>query len=442
MSNRDHTRFLRLASLLIALAGAAISTGSAQTQTNATATAAASTNAPASRFSLVEVQRTAFERNWDLLAAQSDVDLAAAQRIVAKEFPNPTLALSTQQISTDRSSATTLGNGLWERSYDSIAAINQLFEIGGKRSSRKESAAAGLKSAEARLLDARRILNQALAKSYIAVLLADADVQILRRSAESLRNEARIAETRFKAGDISQADRSQIEIAARRLELDADAAKAAAIASRIAVEQLMGSAKPEGKWEPVDNLESLAAGEIPQTGGLDVPRPDWQAAEAAVKKAEADYKLQRAMRVPDPTVFVQYEHQPEDKPNTVGVGVSFPLPLWNHNRGNIKAAEATRKAAEQQLQKTKAQIAADIVSARVAYESASARARQYQGEILPSSAEILKTVSFAYQKGGASLLDLLSAERNDNDVRLATAQAIADKASAAADLKAALNIGP
>jgi len=420
--------------LLIALNVAGVTA-----QTNSVTNAMVST--ASARYSLAEAQRIAFQRNWDLLAAQSDVDLAVAQKIVAKEFPNPTLALSTQKIDVDRSSATRLGNGFWERSYDSIFAVNQLFEVGGKRASRKQSAAAGLEGAGARLQDARRVLNQAVAKSYITVLLADLNVQILRRSADSLRNEARIAETRFKAGDISLADRSQIEIAARRLELDADAARASAVTARIGDERLLGSGKPEGTWEPVDGLDNLASADVPQIGGLDIPRPDWAAAEAARKKAEADLKLQRAMRVPDPTVFVQYEHEPADQPNTIGLGVSFPLPLWNHNRGNIMAAEAARKAAEQQVAKTRANIAAEIVSARVAYDSAEARLRQYQGEILQSSAEILKTVSFAYQKGGASLLDLLSAQRNDNEVRLATAQATADKANAAADLRAALNLG-
>jgi cobalt-zinc-cadmium efflux system outer membrane protein len=104
------------------------------------------------------------------------------------------------------------------------------------------------------------------------------------------------------------------------------------------------------------------------------------------------------------------------------------------------AAEAARKSAEAQVAKTRANIAAEIVSARVSYESAESRLRQYRGDILSSSSDILKTVSFAYQKGGASLLDLLSAQRNDNDVRLAAAQAAAEKANAAADLRAALNL--
>src|SRR5215831_13534110 len=43
---------------------------------------------PAS-LSLAEAKRLAFIRNWDLLAAKSDVDSATAQRLVAREFPNP-----------------------------------------------------------------------------------------------------------------------------------------------------------------------------------------------------------------------------------------------------------------------------------------------------------------------------------------------------------------
>jgi outer membrane protein TolC len=53
---------------------------------------------------------------------------------------------------------------------------------------------------------------------------------------------------------------------------------------------------------------------------------------------------------------------------------------------------------------------------------------------------VRQTISLAYEKGSASLLVLLSAQRNDNDVRLAVAQAAAETARALAELKAALNI--
>ena len=409
-------------------------------QADSSATAAL---APTRRvLTLAGAQRISFENNWDLLAARSDVDLATAQKILAREYPNPVLSLSSTKINVDNHSASTGGrNDLWSRNYDTVTAINQLFEIGGKRSSRKDSAADGFKAAEARLKDARRVLALGVTKAYIAALLAETNVHILRQSAESLRKEAQIAETRMKAGDISRADKSQIEIAADRLELEAQAAETAATTAKIGVEVLLGVGKPAGNWAPGDSLENLAL--PPFLASERTPsalRPDLLAAEAAWQKAEADLKLQKALRIPDPSFLVQYEHEPPDQPNSIGVGVSFPLPLWNRNRGGIQAATVNLTQAALQVEKIKALIAADIATAELAYTDASARWRHQRDLIQPKSAEIRQTIAFAYEKGGASLLDLLLAERNDNEVRLATMQAAADTANAAAALKAALNV--
>jgi cobalt-zinc-cadmium efflux system outer membrane protein len=143
------------------------------------------------------------------------------------------------------------------------------------------------------------------------------------------------------------------------------------------------------------------------------------------------------MRVPDPTVLAQYEHESPDTPNTVGLGVSFPVPLWNRNRGNILAAEAAREQARLAFEKAKAEAIADIAVSRLAYEDALKRWRSYRDSIRPKSEQIRQTMAYAYQKGGASLLDLLVVERNDNDIRLAAAQAASDAASAGAAFTAA-----
>ena len=400
-------------------------------------------NTTPATLSLADAKRIAFERNWDLLAAKANVDIAFAQKIVAREFPNPTASFSTQKVNTDNHpNSTTSGNGLWDRSYDTIVAVTQLFEIGGKRAARQASAAAGHESAEASFRDARRTLDLAVTKAFIAALLAEENVRVLKKSSESLRHEATIAETRLNAGDISSNDRNQIEIAAERLELDAQAAKSNAATARIAVEVLLGTRSPTGNWKPVNRLPDLASTARESRGGPEGIRPDLAAAQATLRKADADLKLQRAMRIPDPTVQLQYEHQPPDQPNSVGFGVSLPLPLWNFNRGNIRAAEATRDQAQAEASKIETQIASEIATAGIAYREAFARWRRYLDQIAPSSAAVVATVSFAYQKGGASLLDLLSAERNDNEIRVATAQAMADCATASATLATARNVSP
>ena len=394
---------------------------------------------PLQRLSLADAQRLAFEKNWDLLAAAAGVDAATAQKIVAHEFPNPALSLSSTKINVDNHpNSTPAGNSLWDRSYDTVFAINQLFEIGGKRRSRKLSAQAGFEGAKAQLFDARRTLDVAVAKGYVAAAQAEENVHVLLQSAGTLREEAKIAEVRLRAGEISSADKNQIEITAEQFELNAQSAKAAAAQARVALQVLLGAPHPNADCELSDRLETLCAATTPlNTNSVGTWRPDVVAVEAALRKAEADLRLQKANRIPDPTVLAQYEHEPPDAPDTVGFGVSFPVPIWNRNRGNILAAQAAHEQARLAFEKAKAEAVADIAVARLAYDDALKRWRSYRDSIRPKSEQICQTMAYAYQKGGASLLDLLVAERNDNDIRLAAAQAASDVASAGAAFKAA-----
>src|ERR1700733_446325 len=124
------------------------------------------------QLSLKDAQQFAFERNWDLLAAKSGVDAATAQLIVAREFPNPSLSWSTARIGS-HDSGTATGNDLWNRNYDTIAQVNQLIEIAGKRRDRRTAMLAGVAGAKARFFDARRTLDQGVSKAYLATLLAE-----------------------------------------------------------------------------------------------------------------------------------------------------------------------------------------------------------------------------------------------------------------------------
>jgi cobalt-zinc-cadmium efflux system outer membrane protein len=415
-------------------------------------------------LSLAQARRTAFAQNWDLLAAKSNIDLATAQRIIAKEFPNPEVSLDVSAINVDGRPNTyekqvaepteyTLPNGetvstpgysvrsnhLWDRTYDTVIAVSQLFEI-GKRKHRISSAQAGIEMAEAQFRDAKRILDTAVIKAYSEVLLAEANVRILNDSAESMREEARLAEVRNKAGDISSTELRQIEVEAEQLNIEAKAASAAASAARISLSTLIGSNSPDDAWTPSDSLDVLAATPAPATRAEVSERPDLIAAQASLKKAEAELRGQKALRIPDPTVSLSYEHEPPDGPNSMGFSISLPLPAWNRYKGEICAAQVAQNDALREIHKIKAQIVSDRNQAVAAYSTARQRWQDYRNSVQPKSTQNKENISFAYKKGGATLLDLLSAQRTDNEVRLGAAQASADTLSALADLAAAFNV--
>ena len=236
-------------------------------------------------LSLRTPRELAFQRNWDLLAARSGIDAATAQLIVAKEFPNPTFSWSTARIGS-HDSATPAGNSLYNRNYDTILQVNQLIEIGGKRRDRQSAARAGVSGAQARFLDAKRTLDQGVTKAYLAALLAQENARILNESSGYLQHEADIAAARFRAGDLSDSDKKQIEINAEQFALQAKAAEAAAVQARIAVEVLLGVNQPKGDWTASDTLEQLVgtipnANQTPASGSG--TRPDVLAAETDLR---------------------------------------------------------------------------------------------------------------------------------------------------------------
>ena len=392
---------------------------------------------PTGGVSLDEAIRAAVIHNWDLLAAKTNIDLNHAQELIAKEFPNPTFSLGTTKINVDgRSSKTGKDSGFWSRNYDTVAAVGQLIELGGKRTWRQLAAKQGLLSSEAAFQDAERQLKNGVIKAYAKVLQEDEVVAILKESEETLKHEAEITSRRLDAGDVSEADKQQIDIAAERFAADREVEESNATNARISLELLMGVAKPEGKIVLSHKLPELAQKLAQDKAGSKGERPDLVAAEALVKQMEANVGLQKAGRVPDITVQVQYEHEPPDQPNTAGIGFSIPLPLWNRNKGAIAAAEAQKANAQLGVEKIRSQVISDTNQAWATYHSANDKWQRYTQTISPKSRDSLAALTYAYRKGGIPLVALLTAQRNDNDIRTAAAQAALDTVSAAADVNA------
>jgi outer membrane protein, heavy metal efflux system len=397
---------------------------------------------PAAPLGLGEALRIARERNADLAAAREGVEAARAQQQIAAQMPNPVLTATTNKIPTDGASAATgLGNGFLDRAYDSTVGLAQLVEIGGKRRSRRASAGEGLAIAQAHLADTDRTLFASVVRNYVAAVVAGEAARIGRESAESFARSARLAADREAAGDISASERAQVEIAAGRFQADAASAQAAFRAALRSLDALL--AMPPGtNREASDGLDVLLRVIPPpdlaaDDRGVLAIRHDLIALEAAVRRAQAERDLARANRFPDPTVLAQYERQPPDQRNTVGIGVALAVPVVNRNAGPIAAADVALSGARRELESARLRVRSELASTRDALDAAAARAARYANELLPKAERVRSTVEYAYGQGGASLLELLEAERNANEIRLAAASAQGDVIATRADFAAA-----
>ncbi len=92
-------------------------------------------------------------------------------------------------------------------------------------------------------------------------------------------------------------------------------------------------------------------------------RPDLEVVRAGRDLAAANLKLQHQMAIPDVILNSGYDQQGGAFKNQVQFGIAVPLPLWNRNKGNIKAASYNELNAEILFQQKRTEIKAEVRNA-------------------------------------------------------------------------------
>ena len=152
------------------------------------------------------------------------------------------------------------------------------------------------------------------------------------------------------------------------------------------------------------------------------------AKQAEVAAAEA--RIAQASRTPDWTVEVAYQQRGPDFSNMVSVGVSVPLPWDRANRqdrevaSKLALAEQMRAQRDEMLRAHVSEVRAMIVE----WQNGRERLTRYERDLVPLARKRAQAALAGYQGGKTSIADLLSARRNESDVRMQAVQLEMDTA--------------
>ena len=327
--------------------------------------------------------------------------------------------------------------------------LNIPIELGGKRGKRVRAALADVSTAGFDYEDAVRQLRATAAGAFIASLSARS---ILQSSFKSLGEFDRIVEVnqqRVRVGDIGEIELMQSQVDRDQFKAGVISAQADVYSADLALAQQLGQAEKLSAQMPVPS------------GSLEVPvrtfDPDQLVSNALQKRSDvisrqraviaADLRIQLAQTnlVPDLGVSGSYSHtgtgtagfvQPAD--NTLGASLSINLPFsrWRH-QGEVETARASRTQAELQLRSAQIQVEAEVRDAYSRYQASVLRLKLYQGGVLKEAERVLQARLYAYQRGGASLLEVIDAQKTSASIYLAYSQALADHANALVTLEEA-----
>jgi len=365
-------------------------------------------------------------------AARTQVDLSRAQEITARLRPNPVLQWDAQFLPIFTPSAFSVENLDQTQQYD--LGIGYLFERGQKRQRRKQAAQDATEVTRAQVTDAERTLAFNVAQQFIAALLARSNLEFATENLASFRKTLEIAETRFKAGDISQGDFLKVRLQALQFETDLNAARIAGVQALANLRQLVGfEALPADfdvvgdlAYEPITTrLEDAQAEALRQ-------RPDLVAARLSVIAARSQIALAQANGKHDLNSTFSYSHT--SGVHSSSFSFNIPLPIFNRNQGEIARTRFAETQAGFIEKSTQDSVLRDV---QIAHEQAKTNeeiVRLYTSGYLDSAKQSRDISEFAYRQGAASLLDLLEAERSYRSSQLGYRQALANYMVAARQL--------
>ena len=368
---------------------------------------------PSIRLSLDEAISLFLQQNVDLLIAKYGIESRRGQQITARLFPNPYALLG---LETSPVQGRTLAN-----SGQIYPQIQQLFELAGKRGYRIESAAFGTQSAEAAFEDTVRQLSFAVKDAYYRIQLAQRRLALAEENRDRFSRILEVNTIRFKKGYIAEVDLIRIRLQFIEFQSQVIQTIQEAESARSDLRQLL-RISPLTQFELTTDLDYKRLD--PDIARLRAiaqdARPDVRAKRLTFSQQEANLKLARAYRIPDVTVGAGYAvqgSQGPDNSNQMAFSLGVPLPLFNRNQGGIMQAEAALQAAEADLGKTLNQVENQV---DVAYRSLIQSRRlveAFLSGVLDDARSTFTIVERAYERGGATLLDLLDAARTSRTIQ-------------------------
>ena len=379
----------------------------------------------------------AFSRHGDLAAARAAIEARAGSTRQAGEYPNPVFSFQTENWRF-------YGNPGFSasRNLDVFAWVGIPIETAGKRRRRVELAEVDERIAEHRRQLVAWRVRQGVKRAYWKVLAAASDVEMLARSRDTLQRLENYHEVQVRQGGMAEVNLIKVRVETGRAALALSGAEMEVSRSKIALLEAMGVPEVNTGFEvrqPEPRPVNLSRGSGQATRqtleAASVHRPEILIARAQVERARAELALRRSLARPDLRPFLGYKRT--NRFNTLMGGFSISLPVRDRNRGRIEEALAEVRRREAALRALEARIGAEVAAAVETVRRSREMLRSMETGMLDRARETSRIAQAAYQEGGVDLLEVLDAQRAQNEIGLFHSRSAFDYQLSRVDLETA-----
>jgi cobalt-zinc-cadmium efflux system outer membrane protein len=378
-------------------------------------------------LSLSQAEQIFLTRGLDLLIAEYGAQGAEGDLRAAGAHPNPGLSLDGFYGPHTRSDLVNgpLGNNSTSTNFGFSAGLsdNAAIEdqLSGKRSLRIEATAKALLSARLNVEDIKRTELSQLRQAYVAAVMAKLNVDAAKESFATYDQQLKLNQKRYDEGAINGLDLSRVlqaQLEALQALDQADAGLKQAMASLMFLLGVRSGVPPVTLSTGISfvQLAQIKEATVPSLLELALQhRTDVQIAAANLQQSEVLLRQAKRQRLPDISLNLGYSEQCNDQTCSSApsfqAGLSGNLPVLYQQQGEIHRAESNLHAAERTLDKAKAQVVSDVAQAHAGYTAATRQVQRMEGQLLQQAKLSRDLAQVMYQKGAASFIDFMDAQR-------------------------------
>jgi outer membrane protein, heavy metal efflux system len=375
------------------------------------------------RVTLDQAIQMALEHNHNLLAARTTIQQSEAEEITANLRPNPTVFADADYL--PLFSPNELNSDYVDNSMEFDAGLSYLLERGKKRQHRLQAAKDVTAVTRSQVADNERSLTFQVASQFVNVQLAESTLDLAQKDLKSYQNTVDIAGIQYKSGAISQDDYLKIKLQLLQFQNDFAQALLAKAQGLADLRELLGYESVPVNYDVAGPFEYQALKvtlEDLQMKALQ-NRPDFRAAQQGVTAANSQYELEKAIGKQDVTVQANYTHV--NGINGVSVLASVPLPIFSRNQGEIARTRYAITQSQELEKGVDEQVVDDVNDAYYGLQTSDQVVQLYLSGYLADADADRDIAEYSYQRGAASLLDFLDAERSYRATELAYRQSLA-----------------
>ncbi len=308
------------------------------------------------RLSLREIDQRFLEKNLSLIVSKSNIDITKAFTEQAKLWDNPNFFFENNLINFEKP---TVLDG------QQFLQVSQLFLLAKKRQKLVALSQENERLSEAQFYDFMRALRHQLHTDFHSLANIDRQLAWFTTQITAFEQLTQTVSSQVTAGNMAQKDVVRLQSQLVQLQHDAAELERTKIPFQAELQALLGEKNivivlPQEAPLSIE-ASKLAYNDLVNTAYTS--RTDLKVADVSIAIQEKNLIYQKALAKPDLTVGMNYDRVNAYVPNYIGVQFSVPLPVFNRNQGNIKAAELGIKQQQMAKDATTVQVGSEVAAA-------------------------------------------------------------------------------